>query len=72
MISGAAIGALVGLAFAVVEYVVFGGLISRALQRGDKGPGPAIFDLVRKAQLVLFPVIGYFAGRILFGDSGAS
>ena len=72
MISGAVIGALVGLAFAVVEYFVFGGLIERALRRNEKGPGPAILDLVRKAQLVLFPVIGYFAGRILFSDSGGT
>ena len=72
MMSGAVIGALVGLAFAVVEYFVFGGLIARALQRADKGPGPAIFDLVRKAQLVLFPIIGYFAGRILIGDGGGT
>ena len=70
--SAGVIGALVGLAFAVVEYFVFGGLIERALRRGEKGPGPAIFDLIRKAQLVLFPIIGYFAGRILFSDSGAS
>ena len=72
MMSAGIIGALVGLAFAVVEYLVFGGLIERSLRREEKGPGPAILDLVRKAQLVLFPVIGYFAGRILFGDSGAS
>ena len=66
------IGALVGLAFAVVEYFIFGGLIARSLRRDEKGPGPAILDLVRKAQIVLFPVIGYFAGHILLGDSGAS
>ena len=72
MMSAGVIGALVGLAFGVVEYFVFGGLIERALRRGEKGPGPAIFDLVRKAQIVLFPVIGYFAGRILFSDGGAS
>ena len=72
MMSGAVIGALVGLAFAVVEYFVFGGLITRALQRGDKGPGPAIFDLVRKGQLILFPIIGYFGGRLLIGDGGGS
>jgi hypothetical protein len=72
MMSAGIMGALVGLAFAVVEYFIFGGLIERALRREEKGPGPAILDLVRKAQLVLFPIIGYFAGRILFGDSGTS
>jgi hypothetical protein len=56
----------------VVEYFIFGGLIARALRRDEKGTGPAILDLVRKAQIVLFPVIGYFAGHILLGDSGAS
>jgi hypothetical protein len=72
MMSAGVIGALVGLAFAVVEYFVFGGLIERALRRGEKGSGPAIFDLIRKAQIVPSPVIGYFAGRILFSDSGAT
>jgi hypothetical protein len=72
MMSAGVIGALVGLAFAVVEYFVFGGLIERALRRGETGPGPAIFDLIRKAQIVLFPIIGYFVGRILFNDSGAT
>jgi hypothetical protein len=72
MMHGGIIGALVGLAFAAIEYVVFGGLIDRARRRDEKGPGPAIFDLIRKAQLVLFPIIGYFAGRILLSDGGAS
>jgi hypothetical protein len=69
--SGALIGGLVGLAFAAVEYLIFGSLIERALRRNEKGPGPAILDLVRKAQLILFPIIGYVAGWMLV-DRGAS
>jgi hypothetical protein len=71
MMSAGVIGALIGLAFAVVEYFIFGTLIERALRREEKGPGPAVLDLVRKGQLILFPIIGYFAGRILFGDGGS-
>jgi len=70
-ISGALTGGLVGLAFAAVEYLIFGSLIERALRRDEKGPGPAILDLVRKAQLILFPIIGYFAGWVLV-DRGVS
>ena len=70
--SPALIGALVGLAFAVVEYFMFGALISRAETRGEKGQGPRILDIVRKAQLVLFPVVGFFVGPYLAGVAGAS
>jgi hypothetical protein len=66
------IGALIGLAFAVVEYALFGALLNRSLRRGTKGAGPAILDLVRKAQIILFPIIGYFAGSLLAADNGAS
>ena len=69
--SGALVGGLVGLAFGVVEYFVFGRLIENALRRSEKGPGPGILDLVRKAQLILFPIIGFFAGLVLV-DRGAS
>ncbi len=63
--SPALIGGLVGLAFAAVEYVFFGALIRRAAGRGKGGQGPRILDLVRKVQLVLFPVVGYIAGAML-------
>ena len=36
----AVIGALIGLGFALVEYVMFGILIRRAEERGETGPGP--------------------------------
>ena len=68
--SPALIGAVVGLAFAVVEYFIFGTLIRRAEQRGEKGQGPRILDIVRKAQLILFPLVGFFVGPYLVPGAG--
>ena len=68
--SPALIGGLIGLAFAVVEYFLFGALIERAARRGEKGQGPKILDLVRKGQLLLFPVIGLILGATLAQNSG--
>ena len=68
--SPALIGGLVGLAFAAAEYFLFGALIRRAARRGEEGQGPRILDLVRKAQLVLFPVIGLIVGAMLAKNSG--
>jgi hypothetical protein len=68
--SPALIGGLVGLAFAVAEYFLFGALIARAARQGEEGQGPRILDLVRKAQLVLFPVIGLIVGAMLAKNSG--
>ena len=65
--SPALIGGLVGLAF---EYFLFGALIERAARRGEEGQGPRLLDLVRKAQLVLFPVIGLIVGAMLAKNSG--
>jgi hypothetical protein len=69
-VSVAVAGALVGLAFAVVEYLLFGVLIRRAAMRGDEGPGPRILDIVRKGQLIAFPLIGYLVGPVVVGSSG--
>ena len=68
--SPALTGAIVGLAFAVVEYVLFGVLIGRAEKRGETGMGPRMLDVVRKAQLVAFPLVGYVAGPILLDGMG--
>ena len=68
--SMALIGALVGLAFAVAEYAIFGVLIARAASRGEAGKGPRLLDFVRKAQLILFPLAGYLIGTWLGSDSG--
>ena len=66
------IGALVGLAFAVVEYFMFGVIINRATARGERGGGPRLLDTVRKAQIVAFPVIGWFVGPIFAHAMGGS
>jgi len=68
--SPALIGGLIGLAFAVAEYLLLGALIARAARRGEEGRGCRILDLVRKAQLVLFPVIGLIVGAMLAKNSG--
>jgi hypothetical protein len=69
--TAALIGALVGFAFAAVEYVMFGVLIARAAERGETGSGPRALDLVRKIQLVLFPAVGAFLGPIVVDAFGA-
>ena len=58
------IGALVGLAFAIAEFFMFGVIIRRAAERGDAGGGVNILDMIRKAQIVIFPAAGYFVGPI--------
>ena len=67
----ALIGALVGLAFAVVEYFLFGALIQRVELTGGSPDSKRVIDIVRKVQLVLFPVAGFIAGSML-DTSGAS
>jgi hypothetical protein len=68
----ALIGALVGLAFAAAEYVLFGALIRRAASRGEAGRGPRVLDVVRKAQLIVFPLAGFLIGTWLESNSGVS
>jgi hypothetical protein len=70
MMSPALIGALVGLAFAVVEYFWFGALIARAERQGTTGSGPRALDIVRKAQLVFYPLVGFFVGPFLARQLG--
>ena len=70
--SPALIGGLVGLAFAVAEYFVFGAVIARAIGRGEAGSGPRVLDIVRKGQLILFPVVGFLVGPYLASSIGAS
>ncbi|MDH3196281.1 MAG: hypothetical protein OEL78_08215 [Hyphomicrobiales bacterium] len=59
------IGALVGLAFAIAEFFMFGVLITRAAERGETGRGADILDMIRKAQIVIFPAAGWIAGSLL-------
>lgn len=70
--SYALIGSLVGLAFAIVEYFIFGVLIAKTRTRGEKGRGPEILDWIRKAQLIAFPAIGWFVGPIFVQVTGGS
>ncbi len=58
------IGALVGLAFAIAEYFLFGILVRRAAERGETGRGANILDRIRKTQIVIFPVAGWIAGSL--------
>ena len=61
----ALIGALVGLAFGVAEYFLFGALIQRVDLTGGSSDSKRVLDIVRKVQLVLFPVAGFIAGWLL-------
>lgn len=70
--SPALAGGLVGLAFAAVEYFLFGALIARAERRGEEGTGPRVLDLVRKVQLIAFPLIGFLVGPYVAGSAGVS
>ncbi len=63
---------LVGLAFALAEFLLFGALIRRAFARGERGRGTDILDMVRKGQLIVFPLAGFVAGSILAGSNGVS
>jgi hypothetical protein len=56
------IGALVGLAFAVVEYFLFGALMQRVEQTGGSPDTRRVLDWVRKGQLVFFPAVGFLVG----------
>ncbi len=60
------IGALVGLVFAIAEYFMFGIIIRRSAERGETGSGANILDMIRKAQIVIFPAAGWIVGS-LFG-----
>jgi hypothetical protein len=62
--SYAFIGALVGLAFVVAEYFLFGIMIRRGAKRGEAGRGARILDMIRKAQIVIFPAVGWIVGSV--------
>jgi hypothetical protein len=54
------------MAFAIAEYFMFGIIIARSADRGESGRGANILDMIRKAQIVIFPAAGWIAGS-LFG-----
>ncbi len=58
------VGALVGLAFAIAEFFLFGIIIRRSAERGEAGGGANIRDTIRKAQIVIFPAAGWIAGSL--------
>ena len=58
----ALIGALVGLTFAAVEYVLFGKLMERVEATGGSADTRRVLDWIRKGQLVVYPAIGFFVG----------
>ena len=58
----AVVGALVVLAFAVVEYFLFGALMQRVEQTGGSHDTRRVLDWVRKGQLVFYPAVGYLVG----------
>ncbi|MBZ8132275.1 hypothetical protein [Afifella sp. IM 167] len=64
------IGGAVGLAFAIADYVLFGVIVDRARQRGERSSGMGALDFARKLQLVLFPIVGWFVGPLLYSSFG--
>ena len=70
--SYALIGGAVGLAFAVVEYAMFGALMRRVEMTGGSPDSKRILDWVRKGQLIVFPAAGFLVGLWLGNGFGAS
>jgi len=64
------IGGAVGLAFAIADYILFGMVIDRADRRGERSSGMGALDFARKLQLVLFPIVGWFIGPLLYTSFG--
>ena len=60
--SYALIGALVGLTFAIVEYIMLGKLMQRVAMTGGSPDTNRVLDWLRKSQLVIFPAVGFFVG----------
>ena len=72
MVPWGLVGALVGLAFALVEYVFFGKLMERVEMTGGSADSRRILDWVRKSQLVIFPGAGFLIGRWVGTSLGVS
>ncbi|MDQ0327333.1 hypothetical protein J2R99_003202 [Rhodopseudomonas julia] len=64
------IGLFVGLVFAIADYMLFSMVLERAKRRGESGFGVTAIDLARKVQLVLFPILGWFLGPLLYRNFG--
>ncbi|MEF2551254.1 hypothetical protein VQ042_07730 [Aurantimonas sp. A2-1-M11] len=72
MMGPAIIGALAGLVLGIVDFVILGYVRdSRARKRGGAAdPAGLAFDVARYSQLVLFPVVGWFAAPIIASNLG--
>ena len=68
--SASLIGALVGLGLAVVDYFVFGTVIRSQTGNASDPRNAAILDMLRKAFLVVFPIVGWFLGPLALPNYG--
>ena len=62
--SASVIGALVGLAIAVVDYFLLRLLASRV----DLDDTKRVLKITGLSQFVLLPIVGWFAGPFIVGD----
>ena len=66
------IGGLVGLLIGCISYFMLGKIIASVepkFGRIEKNNVSVILDLVRKIDLLIFPVIGAAVGHFMFGGS---
>ncbi|MBO0663789.1 hypothetical protein LQ948_14215 [Jiella sp. MQZ9-1] len=67
MIDPSILGALVGLALGVVDFVVIGFVIERMMkeQPTERLGARMALNVARISQLILFPVMGWFVGQTI-------
>jgi hypothetical protein len=72
MMEPALIGALAGLVLGIVDFMILGYVRSRRDRpHGGKGdPAGLALNVARYSQLVLFPVVGWFAAPIIASNLG--
>jgi hypothetical protein len=64
MTTAALIGAMVGLAVAAVDYFLLRLLASRV----DLPETKRVLNITGLSQFVLLPIVGWFAGPLIFGE----
>ena len=67
MMTAAILGALVGLAIGIADFVVLG---AAARHSGAKRGGP--LQIIRLMSLVVFPIVGWFIGPIVASSLSSS
>ena len=72
MTEPAILGALIGLVFGIVDFVLLGYV---ARKRGERRPAERLgsnlgLTVARVSQLIMFPVIGWFAGPVIASNMG--